>query len=141
MEEGKTKTGEQAAIDASPATNGQVKKDITLSTAAVVLTIIATVFGGAKWLVTSTWAQGKEHADAGIAVLRAEFEAHKKEESSERERTRTDVQLLRLEQYDARKELKAFFEFQRTGSREAEAILKAPLPPPPVPTPSKDGGR
>lgn len=122
-----------------PATNGEVKKDLNLQTLVIMVTLVGTILGGARWVVTSSWAQAKEHADAGQAVLDAKLEAHIKEEAGERERTRGEVQLMRVEQYDMRKELRGLYDYQKTG-REPEAF-KQPLPPPPVPLASKDGGR
>lgn len=125
-----TKTGEH------PATNGEVKRDLRLQTLVILLSLIGTVVGGAKWVVSSSWAQAKEHVDAGVSVLRAEFEAHKKEESGERDRTRNEVQQMRVEQYDMRKELRSLYDFQKTG--RPQPALEKPLPPPPVPL---DGGK
>lgn len=122
-----------------PATNFEVGRKLNLQTVVIILSIIGTLLGGARYLVVATWAQGKEHADAGVTVLRAEFEAHKREEASERDRTRSEVQLMRVEQYDMRKELRGLYDYQKTG-REPEAF-KQPLPPPPLPTPPRDGGR
>lgn len=110
--------------------------DVKLIVVAITVAV-ATAFGAYRVVLNDARAQ----TGGGIAVFRAEFEAHKKEESAARERTGADVQMLRLEQWEARKELKAFYEYRRTGSPEARKVLEAPLPPPPVPTPPKDGGR
>lgn len=122
-----------------PVTKEVERKYLTLQTLVILLGIAGSILGGARWVVTSSWAQAKEHADAGISVLRAEFDAHKREESSERDRTRGDVQLMRVEQYDMRKELRSLYDYQKTG--RPQPTLEQPLPPPPKPTPAKDGGQ
>jgi hypothetical protein len=133
--------GDQVPEQQRPATRGEEKKYLTLQTVVILVSLVGSVFAGGKWVVTSSWAQAKEHSDAGIAVLRAEFETHKREETGRSERQSADTQMMRSELYDARKELRALYEWQRTGSPAAARVLEAPLSPPPVPTPTKDAGR
>lgn len=105
---------------------------LKLQTAVLLLGIVGTILGGAKWLVSATWAQGKEHADAGVTVLRAEFAAHVKEETQSRQVTLDQVKEQRTETRELRQELRAVYDYMKTGREQP--TLEKPLPP-------MDGGR
>ena len=121
-----------SASTEQPAPASQEKRWLTLQTIVILVGLAGSTLGGAKWVVSSSWAQAKEHADAGIAVLRAEFDAHKADESSERERTRSDIKAAQQETREMRQELRMLYDYQRNG--RDQPALSHPLPP-------LDGGR
>jgi hypothetical protein len=82
--------------------------------------------------VVGAWAQAKEHSDAGIAIVRAEFEAHKGEESAARRATEAQMTEVKKELYEMRKEQRAIYDYMKTG--RDQPILEQPLVVP-------DGGR
>ena len=108
------------------------KKLVNLQTVVILLGIVGTVLGGFRVLVISAWAQAKDHADAGVAIVRAEFEAHKAEEATARRRMESQVDNLMIEMRESRKEQRAIYDYMKTGREQPS--LERPLPP-------LDGGR
>lgn len=135
----KTKTGEH---EVTPATvleeirrhEKDEKKTLNLQTIVILISIIGSILGGARFVVVSAWAQAQDHADAGLGVLRAEFDAHKREEETARRGQEAQVNSMRTEVYELRKEQRALYDYMKTG--RDQPILEKPLPPPPL-----DGGR
>ena len=118
-----------------PATDGELKRavnELSWQNVGIIIGIVASVLGGARYLVVATWAQGKEHADAGVAVLRAEFAAHVQEEAQSRKTTLEQVKDQRVEVREMRQELRAVYDYMKTGREQP--TLEKPLPP-------MDGGR
>ena len=132
VEPPKTKTGEQ---EVTPATvlqelkshEAAEKKTLNLQTVVILLSIVGSILGGARLVVVSAWAQAKEHTDAGLGVLRAEFDAHKKEEETARRVQEHQVNAMRTEVYELRKEQRALYDYMKTGREQP--ILDRPLPP------------
>ena len=104
-----------------------------LQTLGIVATIGAMLIGGARYVVVGAWAQAKEHADGGLAVMEAKLEAHILEEAASRQVVLEQVRQYRTELWEQRVEIRAIYLYMKTG--QEQRILEVPVPPP------ADGGR